>query len=71
MTGKITDLKIVKYKNYNIPFSPEDLTMIEELQKYYLNNMQITISKTQLVKTALRVLYRQCSSNELSKSNNK
>jgi len=60
-----------KKANYNIQFNPEEVTMIEELQKYYLNNMEVTISKTQLVKTALRVLYRQCSANELSKSNNK
>ena len=60
-----------KKANYNIPFTSEEVTMIEELQKYYLNSMEVTISKTQLVKTALRVLYRQCSANELSKSNNK
>tara|TARA_R100001510_G_C7646348_1_gene203647 strand:- start:140 stop:313 length:174 start_codon:yes stop_codon:yes gene_type:complete len=51
MTGKKT--------NYNIPFTSEEIDKIEKLQKYYLDNMQITISKTQLIKTALRILYRQ------------
>ena len=50
---------IGKPKNYNIPFNSDDLAKIERLQKYYLDNMQITISKAQLIKTALRVLYRQ------------
>ena len=48
-------------KNYNlqVPFDSNDLQMIDELQKYYLEEMQITISKTQLMKTALKVLHRQ------------
>ena len=37
-----------KPKNYNIPFNSDDLAKIERLQKYYLDNMQITISKAQL-----------------------
>ena len=48
-----------KPKNYNIPFDSDDLAKIERLQKYYLDNMGITMKKTQLIKTALRVLYRQ------------
>jgi hypothetical protein len=48
-------------RNYNlqVPFDSNDLQMIDELQKYYLEEMQITISKTQLMKTALKVLHRQ------------
>ena len=44
-----------KKKNYNlqVPFDSSDLKMVEELQKYYLESMQITISKTQLMKTVL------------------
>ena len=54
-----------KKKNYNlqVPFDSNDLKMVEELQKYYLESMQITISKTQLMKTALKVLHRQFYSN--------
>ena len=50
-----------KKRNYNlqVPFDSNDLQMIDELQKYYLEEMQITISKTQLMKTALKVLHRQ------------
>jgi len=48
-----------KPKNYNIPFNSDDLSKIEKLQQYYLDNMGITMSKAQLIKTALRVLYRQ------------
>ena len=48
-------------RNYNlqVPFDSDDLKMIDELQKYYLEEMQLTISKTQLMKTALKVLHRQ------------
>lgn len=48
-----------KPKNYNIPFNSDDLAKIEKLQKYYFDNMGITLKKAQLIKTALRVLYRQ------------
>jgi len=50
-----------KKKNYNlqVPFDSNDLKMVDELQKYYLESMQLTISKTQLMKTALKVLHRQ------------
>ena len=50
-----------KKRNYNlqVPFDSNDLQMIDELQKYYLEEMQITITKTQLMKTALKVLHRQ------------
>ena len=50
-----------KKRNYNlqVPFDSDDLKMIDELQKYYLEEMQLTISKTQLMKTALKVLHRQ------------
>ena len=48
-----------KPKNYNIPFNSDDLAKIEKLQKHYLDNMGITMKKAQLIKTALRVLYRQ------------
>ena len=50
-----------KKKNYSlqVPFDSNDLKMVDELQKYYLEEMQLTISKTQLMKTALKVLHRQ------------
>ena len=52
---------IGKKKNYSlqVPFDSNDLKMVDELQKYYLEEMQLTISKTQLMKTALKVLHRQ------------
>ena len=50
-----------KKKNYSlqVPFDSNDLKMVDELQKYYLEEMQLTITKTQLMKTALKVLHRQ------------
>ena len=50
-----------KKKSYSlqVPFDSNDLKMVDELQKYYLEEMQLTISKTQLMKTALKVLHRQ------------
>ena len=54
-----------KKKSYSlqVPFDSNDLKMVDELQKYYLEEMQLTISKTQLMKTALKVLHRQFCSN--------
>ena len=50
-----------KKKSYSlqVPFDLNDKKMVEELQRYYLESMQISISKTQLMKTALKVLHRQ------------
>ena len=50
-----------KKKSYSlqVPFDSNDKKMVEELQRYYLESMQISISKTQLMKTALKVLHRQ------------
>ena len=56
-TTVINGLNVSQFKF--VPFDSDDLKMIDELQKYYLEEMQLTISKTQLMKTALKVLHRQ------------
>ena len=49
----------VKSTNYNIPFTPDDLRLVNELQSYYENDMNLELTKTQIMKTALKVLHRQ------------
>ena len=49
----------VKSTNYNIPFTPDDLRLVNELQSYFENDMNLALTKTQIMKTALKVLHRQ------------
>ena len=49
----------IKKVNWNVPLTPDDLLIINEVRSYYLEKMQLNVSKTQVMRTAFRLLHNQ------------